>query len=81
MHMNYNEAREEAVKVFKKETRDIRFPEEWNDIVTLGGYDQGDLFVFELYIPGEKPENAIVLAKVEIGKKDKRANFILLYNQ
>jgi hypothetical protein len=44
-------------------------PESWRTHLTLGTGFQGDERVFELYVAGERPEDAIVIASATVNRK------------
>lgn len=43
-----------------------RIPDEARKLLTLGTRFDGDDRVFELYVPGERPEDAVVLTRVRV---------------
>jgi hypothetical protein len=44
-------------------------PENWRPHITLGARLEGDERVFELYIAGERPQDAIVIATATVHRK------------
>ncbi|MFG6447362.1 hypothetical protein ACG0Z6_03790 [Roseateles sp. BYS180W] len=44
-------------------------PSEWAKALTLGTLFEGDDRVFELYVPGERPADAIVIASARVNRK------------
>ena len=46
--------------------KDFEIPLEIRDKVVLGALFDGDYRVFELYVPGEKPSDALVISRVRM---------------
>ena len=46
-------------------------PEEWRKNLIQGTLFEGDDRVFELYVPGEKSENAIVISSARVNRNTK----------
>lgn len=70
--MTYKEARKLALEMLNKKFNIEKIPSENRHLLTLSGIDKGGYFVFDLYIPGEKSEDAKVVFSIEINKENKR---------
>ena len=46
-------------------------PETWRRELALGTLFEGDDRVFELYVPGERPSDAIVISSARVNRKTK----------
>lgn len=44
-------------------------PEEYRATMTLGVFFEGDVRVFELYVPGEQPKDAKVISRARIDSR------------
>jgi len=73
--MKYSEANKIAKQVFREELNKIDLKSEDLDLLTISGYEEANLFVFELYVPSEKPIDARVIAKVEVFKNNGDSKF------
>ncbi|MFT3799753.1 MAG: hypothetical protein QM766_00905 [Burkholderiaceae bacterium] len=66
---------DELQEIARLATRDAlesyAIPEQWKNQLVLGCLFDGDYRVFELYIPGERPKDAIVISSARIHRKSK----------
>lgn len=68
--MNYSQANKIAKQIFREELSKLNLNSMDLDSLTISGYEETNSFVFELYVPSEKPIDARVIAKVEVFKKN-----------
>jgi hypothetical protein len=54
-----------------------RIPEEWDKNLTLGNFFDGDDRIFELYIAGEQPSDAVVISSARVNRKTKSVNVVI----
>lgn len=71
MAKELEELEEIARAATRKALEGYVIPEEWRKNLTQGTLFEGDDRVFELYVPGEKPENAVVISSARVNRNTK----------
>jgi hypothetical protein len=64
--MTWNQAQEIAHDAIKSSLEKYSLSSELKSQLVLGSFIDQDLYVFELYIPNEVPENATVITRTEV---------------
>jgi hypothetical protein len=64
--MRLEELQEIARKLTFSALEAFVIPEEYRSVMTLGVFFEGDVRVFELYVPGEQPKDAKVISRARI---------------
>ena len=59
---------EKARQLTQNTLKEYEIPREYRNKVTLGISEEKEKIIFELYVPGEKPSDAIVISTVTINK-------------
>jgi hypothetical protein len=54
-----------------------RIPAESEKNLTLGTFFDGDDRIFELYIAGERPADAVVISSARVNRKDKTVSVVI----
>jgi hypothetical protein len=69
MSKELNELQEIARAATKDALKNYeRPPKEWEELLTLGTLFDGDDRIFELYVPGERPADAIVISSARVNR-------------
>ncbi|AFY38604.1 hypothetical protein Lepto7376_2317 [[Leptolyngbya] sp. PCC 7376] len=66
-----DELQEIARIATRKALEDYEFPETWQDSLVLGVFFEDNARIFELYIPRERPEEAIVISSARVNCQTK----------
>lgn len=73
-----DELREIARVATRKALEDYeRIPEEWEENLTLGTFFDGDDRIFELYVAGERPVDAIVISSARVNRKTRSVRVVI----
>lgn len=54
-----------------------RIPAEWEKNLTLGTFFDGDDRIFELYVAGERPSDAVVVSSARVSSKTKSVSVVI----
>ena len=79
MSKELEELEEIARAATKRALEDYLIPDEYNGELVLGTQFKEDKRVFELYLPGDKPQDAIVISSAEVDRKTKKV-FVVVTN-
>ncbi len=52
-------------------------PQAWRDKLTIGTFFDGDYRIFELYVPGEKPSDAIIVSSARVNRNDRSVEVVI----
>jgi hypothetical protein len=66
--MSLDELEEKARLLTRNALRDWQVPTEFRTDLTLGSGIEGDDAIFELYVAGERPQDAIVLTRARVNR-------------
>lgn len=64
-----DELQEIARKLTFSALESFVIPEEYRATMTLGVFFEGDIRVFELYVPGEQPKDAKIISRARINSR------------
>ncbi|MDH3976668.1 MAG: hypothetical protein OEV42_20585 [Deltaproteobacteria bacterium] len=64
--LSLEECREVAQKATQEALRKVNIPKVIKDDLVLGTRWNGDLIIFELYLPGKRPEDALIISKATV---------------
>lgn len=68
--MTLEEIGDIASKLFKEQFDKSKLSKEEREMITLGSFPSKKVIDCTFYIPGEKPQDAVVLAEYSFSKKD-----------
>ena len=74
MSKELDELEEIARAATKKALENYIVPDEYKENLVLGTQFDGDNRIFELYVPGEKPGDALVIATATVDKNTKNVS-------
>ena len=77
MSKELDELQEIARLATREALEPYAIPEHWKNDLVLGCLFDGDYRIFELYVPGERPRDAIVISSARIHRKTREISVVI----
>lgn len=72
-----DELQELARLATREALKSYEIPDEWKKRLVLGVYLEDDDRIFELYITGDKPDDATVLSRAKVNRNTKAVSVVI----